>query len=164
ASASIYGTNASNGVVLITTKTGAGRPHVEYGGSFSSSSVTRLTSMLTAAQFRTAVTQHDSTALPQLGNANTDWFSLVDRTAMGQPQPISDTSSTGLMSPFGPVPSTGYYNWPGNSLTSPDNPLEVLNTAIDHATTYRSVGNVTAKYDFSQLTSLSGLTGTVDLG
>ena len=244
ASASIYGTNASNGVVLITTKTGAGRPHVEYGGSFSSSSVTRLTSMLTAAQFRTAVTQHDSTALPQLGNANTDWFSLVDRTAFGQQhnvsfagagltndyrvsvgyndqqgilqgnstqqvqlrlnygqrfyndrltvranvggsrsydqftpggvlynaaqmgptQPIYDTSSTGLMSPFGPVPSTGYYNWPGNSLTSPDNPLEVLNTAIDHATTYRSVGNVTAKYDFSQLTSLSGLTGTVDLG
>jgi len=244
ASAAIYGTNASNGVVLITTKSGAGRPHVEYGGSFSAASVTRLPSMLTAAQFRTAVTQHASTALPQLGNVNTDWFSLVDRTAMGQQhnvsfagagltndyrvsvgyndqqgilegnstqqiqlrlnygqrfyndrlnvraniagsrsydqftpngvlynaaqmgptQPIYDTTSAALISPFGPVSRTGYYNWPGNSLTSPDNPLEILNSAIDHATTYRSVGSLSAKYDFSQLTGLSGLTGTVDLG
>jgi len=244
ASAAIYGTNASNGVVLITTKSGAGRPSVEYGGNFSSASVTRLPSMLTAAQFRAAVTAHDAAALPQLGTANTDWFGLVDRTAMGRQQnvsfagagptndyrfslgyndqqgilqgnstqqiqlrlnygqrfyddrltvranvagsrafdkftpngvlfnaaqmgptqPIFDTSSTPLVSPFGPVSRTGYYNWPGNSLTSPDNPLEILNSAIDHATTYRSVGSLTAKYDFSRLTGLSGLTGTVDLG
>src|SRR6267154_4794087 len=202
ASAAIYGTNASNGVVLITTKSGAGRPSVEYGGNFSSASVTRLPSMLTAAQFRAAVTAHDAAALPQLGTANTDWFGLVDRTAMGRQQnvsfagagptndyrfslgyndqqgilqgnstqqiqlrlnygqrfyddrltvranvagsrafdkftpngvlfnaaqmgptqPIFDTSSTPLVSPFGPVSRTGYYNWPGNSLTSPDNP------------------------------------------
>ncbi len=244
ASAAIYGTNASNGVVLITTKTGAGRPHVEYGGNFSSASITRLPSMLTASQFRAAVTAHDAGALPQLGTANTDWFGLVDRTAMGQQhnvsfagvgltsdyrfslgyndqqgalqgnstqqiqlrlnygqrfyndqlvvranvagtrsfdeftpggvlynaaqmgptQPIFDTSTAALISPFGPLSRTGYYNWAGNSLTSPDNPVEVLNSAIDHATTYRSVGSLSAKYDFSQLTRLSGLTGTVDLG
>ena len=244
ASAAIYGTNASNGVVLITTKAGVGRSHVEYGASFSSSSVTRLPSMLTAAQFRAAVTQYDSAAVSQLGNANTDWFSLVDRNAMGQQhnvsfagagltndyrfsvgyndqqgilkgnstqqiqlrlnygqrfyndrlsvranvagtrsydqftpggvlfnaaqmgptQPMFDTTTAPLVSPFGPLSRTGYYNWPGNSLTSADNPLEILNTAIDHATTYRSVGTASVKYDFSQLTSLSGLTGTVDLG
>src|SRR4029077_8424808 len=34
ASAAIYGTNASNGVVLITTKSGQGRTRVEYGSAF----------------------------------------------------------------------------------------------------------------------------------
>jgi len=58
---------------------------VEYSGSMSSSSVTRLPSMLTAAQFRTAVmTYGDTTKQNQLRNANTDWWGLVDRTAMGQ--------------------------------------------------------------------------------
>jgi iron complex outermembrane receptor protein len=84
--ASIYGTNAANGVVLITTKRGHGAPKFEYSGSVSSSSVTRLPSMLNAAQFRTAVTQHAPGNVAQLGNANTDWFGLVDRRAIGQEQ------------------------------------------------------------------------------
>src|SRR5438046_5736611 len=56
--AAIYGANASNGVVLITTKSGQGRPRVEYSGSVSAASVTRLPSMLNAAQFRAAVLQY----------------------------------------------------------------------------------------------------------
>ncbi|HET7790397.1 MAG TPA: SusC/RagA family TonB-linked outer membrane protein [Gemmatimonadales bacterium] len=245
ASASIYGTNASNGVVLITTKSGQGKSRVEYGGSFSASSVTRLPSMLSPTQFRAAVAKYDSTALPQLGNANTNWLDLIGQTGMGQQhnvsfsgsgaandyrfslgytnqdgvvrgtttqqiqlrlnygqrfydnklsirgniagsrsmdqftpngvlfnaaqmgptQPIFDTSSATLLAPWGAqLPPTGYYNWPGNSLTSRDNPLEILNGSIDHATTYRSVGSLTGKYDFSELTGLSGLTGTVDVG
>ncbi len=49
--AAIYGTNAANGVVLITTKRGeAGqKPKFEYTGSASASSVTRVPSMLNAA-------------------------------------------------------------------------------------------------------------------
>jgi len=83
--AAIYGANAANGVVLIKTKSGRHGPQVEYSGSMSSSSVTRLPSMLTAAQFRTAVmTYGDTTKQNQLRNANTDWWGLVDRTAMGQ--------------------------------------------------------------------------------
>src|SRR2546427_674861 len=56
--AAIYGVNAANGVVLIRTQTGRGEPQIEYAGSVSASSVTRLPSMLNAAQFRAAVLAH----------------------------------------------------------------------------------------------------------
>jgi iron complex outermembrane receptor protein len=92
--AAIYGTNAANGVVLITTKRGSGTPRIEYSGSVSSSSVTRLPTMLNAAQFRAAVNQYAPTKVSQLGNANTDWFDQVDRNAVGQEQNIAISGST----------------------------------------------------------------------
>jgi TonB-linked SusC/RagA family outer membrane protein len=233
AAAAIYGANASNGVVLITTKPGQGRPHVEYSGSVSSSSVTRLPAMLNAAQFRTAVQQNAPQFDTLLLNASTNWFDLVDRTAVGQEHNValsgvgatnsyrvslgylhqdgilksttaqrlslgvsydqrlydnrldlranvkgsrSDDQFTpngvlynaAQMGPTQPIfdatSTTGFYNWPGNSLTSADNPLEVLNTSTDHGTTYRSIGNLQAKYDFSSIRVLRGVTGTVNLG
>jgi iron complex outermembrane receptor protein len=82
--ASIYGANAANGVVLITTKRGGGTPRFEYSGSVSSSSATKFPTMLNADEFRAAVTQYAPTNVPQLGNANTDWFGLIDQRAMGQ--------------------------------------------------------------------------------
>jgi TonB-dependent SusC/RagA subfamily outer membrane receptor len=82
--AAIYGANAANGVLLITTKTGKRGTQFEYTGSMSASSVTRLPDMLNAAQFRTAVTTYAPGKLNQLGTANTDWFGQVDRTAFGQ--------------------------------------------------------------------------------
>ncbi len=233
AAAAIYGANASNGVVLITTKPGQGRPRVEYSGSVSSSSVTRLPAMLNAAQFRTAVQQNAPQFDTLLLNASTDWFGQVDRTAIGQEHNVALTGAgatnsyrvslgylhqdgilrgttaerltlgvtydqrlydnrldlranvkgsrsndqftpngvlynAAQMGPTQPVydatSTTGFYNWPGNSLTSADNPLEVLNTSTDHGTTYRSIGNVQAKYDFSSIRVLRGVTGTVNLG
>jgi TonB-linked SusC/RagA family outer membrane protein len=85
--AAIYGTNAANGVVLITTKRGqAGQPtKIEYTGSVSASAITRVPSMLNAQQFRTAVEQFaPAVADTQLLNANTDWFDAIDRTGFGQ--------------------------------------------------------------------------------
>jgi len=82
--AAIYGANAANGVLLITTKNGRRGTQVEYTGTMSSSSVTRLPNMLNAAQFRAAVTQYAPNNVAQLGTANTDWFDLVTRTAFGQ--------------------------------------------------------------------------------
>ncbi|MEA2724850.1 MAG: TonB-dependent starch-binding outer membrane protein SusC [Gemmatimonadales bacterium] len=86
ASAAIYGTNAANGVILITTKRGqqGQKAHVEYTGSVSASRVTRLPSMLTGPQFRAAVEQYAPTKVGQLQNANTDWFGAIDRTGFGQ--------------------------------------------------------------------------------
>ena len=72
---------------------------------------------------------------------------------MGPTQPVYDATS-----------ATGYYNWPGNTLTSPDNPLEILSTSSDQATTDRSTGDLTARYDFSALRPLRGLTAGVTLG
>src|SRR6266550_6971814 len=51
--AAIYGANAANGVVLITTKQSRQHgPEIQYSTSMSSSSVTRLPEMLNAVQFR----------------------------------------------------------------------------------------------------------------
>jgi TonB-linked SusC/RagA family outer membrane protein len=86
AAAAIYGTNAANGVVLITTKRakpGQGAKF-EYTGTASASSATRYPSMLNADQFRAAVEQYAPANAPELLNANTDWFDQVDRTAYGQ--------------------------------------------------------------------------------
>jgi len=83
--AAIYGANAASGVVIIKTKSGAQGPsRIECNGSMSSSSVTRLPAMLSAEQFRAAVTQYAPANVGQLGTANTDWFGVVDRTAFGQ--------------------------------------------------------------------------------
>jgi TonB-dependent starch-binding outer membrane protein SusC len=84
--AAIYGTNAANGVVLITTKRGqAGEPmKIEYTGSMSASTITRVPSMLNAEQFRAAVEQFAPDKLAQLEDANTDWFGAIDRTGFGQ--------------------------------------------------------------------------------
>lgn len=92
ASASIYGANASNGVVLITTKRANRRTlGMEYTGSISGSQITRKPDMLNAAEFRTAVTQHSSNA-NQLANDNTNWFDLVTRNALGQEHNLAITS------------------------------------------------------------------------
>src|SRR5256886_9933457 len=69
---------------------------------------------------------------------------------MGPTQPVFDSTT-----------ATGYYNWPGNTLQSADNPLQVLNLAKSQGTTYRSVGNVQADYT---LPFLAGLKATVNLG
>ena len=82
--AAIYGSNAANGVVLITTKKGKQGAAIEYNGSLSTSTITRRPEMLTAAQFRTAVEQYAPQHTSRLLNANTDWFSLVDQSAFGQ--------------------------------------------------------------------------------
>jgi iron complex outermembrane receptor protein len=214
--AAIYGANAANGVVLIQTKTGgASKPQVEYSGSMSSSSVTRLPDMLDAAQFRAAVQQYAPQSVNQLGSANTNWFDLVDRTAYGQDHNMAVAGSNNTMNwrlsagyldqdgiirgtttqraslglnfqqllfddrldiravqkgsraydrftPGGvlsnaaqmgptqpvmdPATPTGFYDWPGNALQSPDNPVAILDLARDRGTTYRSVGSLQAAY------------------
>jgi len=93
--AAIYGANAANGVVLIQTKSGRAGTQFEYTGSMSSSSVTRLPSMLNAAQFRAAVQQYAPTKVAQLQDANTDWFKQVDRTAFGQEHNLAVSGASG---------------------------------------------------------------------
>src|SRR5207249_2053358 len=58
--AALYGANASNGVVLITTKSGQGGPRVEYSASMSAAHVTRFSAMLNGPQFAAAVQAHAS--------------------------------------------------------------------------------------------------------
>src|SRR5512134_1576906 len=91
--AAIYGANAANGVVLIQTKAGRGRPEFEYTTSFSTSSITRRPDMLNADQFRAAVQQYAPQNVGQLQNANTDWFDLVTQSGFGQEHNLSVSGS-----------------------------------------------------------------------
>ena len=230
--AAIYGTNAANGVVLITTKRGqADQPmKIEYTGSLSASTVTRVPSMLNAQQFRAAVEQFAPDKVGQLGDANTDWFDAVDRTGFGQEHnvalsgggrtidyrvsfnfldqrgiisensarryglglnynqrladdrlnlrfsvrgsrtddrftPLGVLSNTAQYGPTQPVEDpaseTGFHEWPGESSTSADNPVAILNLAQEQAETYRAVGNMQAEY---RMPWIEGLRANVTLG
>src|SRR5881628_1555903 len=93
--AAIYGSNAANGVVLITTKRGQSGLHVEYTGNISASSVDRLPDMLNATDFRAAVQQRGTSGQKsQLGNTTTDWFGQVIRTGRGQEHNLSLSNAT----------------------------------------------------------------------
>jgi iron complex outermembrane receptor protein len=95
--AAIYGANAANGVVLITTKSGGGGAargtQVEYSSSYSSSSVTKLADVLNASQFAAAVAKYAASRVSMLGTASTNWQNLITRTSFGHEQNLSVTNS-----------------------------------------------------------------------
>ena len=81
----IYGSRASNGVIIITTKKGKkGDLKVEYNGYVSVSQVGKTVDALSTTQFRDFVTANGN-ALQQtlLGSANTNWQNEIYRTAIG---------------------------------------------------------------------------------
>lgn len=87
----IYGSRASNGVVLIETKQGTastGGPSFEYDGYAATSSPLRGLDVLDGAQYRAFVQQQvtagnlDSVHLSRLGPANTNWESAITRSAV----------------------------------------------------------------------------------
>ncbi|MDY2587360.1 SusC/RagA family TonB-linked outer membrane protein [Winogradskyella aquimaris] len=80
----IYGSRASNGVILITTKKGsANQPFkVEYGLQASTRTVTNTVDVLNASQFRQVVTDNGGD-VASLGNANTDWQDQIYTTGVG---------------------------------------------------------------------------------
>ncbi len=94
--AAIYGSNAANGVVIITTKSGRGRQgtQVEYSNSMSVSSVTKVPNVLNAAQFSAAVQQYAPTRTTLLLGSNTDWLNLIGRTAYGQEHNLAFSSES----------------------------------------------------------------------
>ncbi|HEY0274183.1 MAG TPA: SusC/RagA family TonB-linked outer membrane protein, partial [Chitinophaga sp.] len=77
ASTAIYGSRASNGVIIITTKKGsAGKPVFNFNSQVSVGKVTKELPVLSAQQFRNYVTSLDTMGhsfSDLLGNANTNW-------------------------------------------------------------------------------------------
>ncbi len=82
-STAIYGSRGANGVVIITTKSGASGPQFTYNGSVSGSRVTGGPDLVTAAQYRAAVTQYAPSNVAALGSANTDWYDAILQNAGG---------------------------------------------------------------------------------
>ncbi len=82
--AAIYGTRASNGVILITTKKGTGgKLRMNFSTSVSASTITKKVDVLSADEFRTIVNAKGTPAqIAMLGTANTDWQDEIYQTAL----------------------------------------------------------------------------------
>ncbi len=80
----IYGSRASNGVILITTKKGSTNQPLkfEYGLQASVRQVTNTVDVLDAAQFRQLASENGVNQAV-FGNANTDWQDEIYTTAVG---------------------------------------------------------------------------------
>jgi TonB-dependent starch-binding outer membrane protein SusC len=92
----IYGSRASNGVIIITTKKGAsGKAQISYNGQVSVSTPIKYVDVLNANQYKSMVTGLsgsygiNAAALDRLGDANTDWQKEVFRTAISHDHNIS---------------------------------------------------------------------------
>ena len=89
----IYGSRASNGVIIITTKKGAAgqKMKVSYEGNVSFGSlVNRLETMSGAFLRKLAVAcEHSDAQMSKMGNADTDWQDQIYRTAIGTDHNIS---------------------------------------------------------------------------
>jgi TonB-linked SusC/RagA family outer membrane protein len=86
----IYGSRASNGVIIITTKKGrAGqRPTVTYNGDITISTIQKKYEVMNASEFKQAVASlgFDTSAL---GTADTDWQDEIFRTSVSTNHSLS---------------------------------------------------------------------------
>ena len=88
----IYGSRASNGVIIITTKKGSsGKPQVNFSANMHINTARKTFDLMDGNQFRDAVTNLVGTdaAISQLGDANTDWQKEVLRTSVSQDYSLS---------------------------------------------------------------------------
>jgi TonB-linked SusC/RagA family outer membrane protein len=98
----IYGSRASNGVILIETKQGqaSGGPSFEYDGYAATSSPLRNYDVLTGADYRAFVTQQvaagnlDPVHQTRLGPANTNWGSAVTRSGVSHSHNLAFTGGS----------------------------------------------------------------------
>ncbi len=90
----IYGSRASNGVIIITTKKGqSGRPQVNFAANWHVNTARKTLDVMSGDQFRNFIknnpTLNNEAALAQLGDANTDWQKEVLRTSFSQDYSLS---------------------------------------------------------------------------
>jgi len=85
AATSIYGSRASNGVILITTKTGKKDSPLafEYDIKVSAGRIIDKVDVLNADQFRTLIEETPGTDPSLLGDSNTDWQDQIYQTSVG---------------------------------------------------------------------------------
>lgn len=89
----IYGARASNGVIMITTKSGkAGKAQISYNGSVSIATKTETMDVMNADTYRAFVIERHGAGSPQalaLGTANTNWQDHIFKTAVSTDHNIS---------------------------------------------------------------------------
>lgn len=123
-SAAIYGSRASNGVIIITTKKGTGnRPQVSYNGSVSVQQNTKRIPSMQPSAYRAYVdeiypvgTARGDAMRALMGNAETDWQKLIFRTAISHDHNISVYGNVKNKMPY--RASFGYTGQQGTLKTS----------------------------------------------
>jgi TonB-linked SusC/RagA family outer membrane protein len=87
----IYGARAAGGVIIITTKRGSSGPvKLSLSSSNSASKLIKDISVLTPAQFRSAVNAYGTSAqVATMGSSNTNWQDQVFQTAYGSTDNLS---------------------------------------------------------------------------
>ncbi len=94
----IYGSRASNGVIIITTKKGkkGSAPKVNYNGNVSIASPRKTYDLLSGNEFRAyaATLGFSDAVLGTLGTANTDWQDEIYRTAVSTDHQVSVAGAT----------------------------------------------------------------------
>lgn len=123
----IYGSRASNGVILITTKkglsgTGGGKVRVSYNGNISINTPRNTMDVLSGDEYRAFVagrpdvTDAMLTALNMYPNQSTDWQDVIYRTSVSTDHNVSVLGSIKDISPY--RVSVGYTNDNGILKTS----------------------------------------------
>lgn len=120
----IYGSRASNGVILITTKKGeGGRPRVSYNGSVSVKHNFKTMEMMDAAQFKDYIlsTNPDLADKAQslFGEADTDWQSLIYKVGIATDHNVSVYGSA--LEDKLPYRASVGYTYDGGTLKTSDN-------------------------------------------
>ena len=130
-STAIYGSRASNGVIIITTKKGQqGAVKVNFNTTNSLQTRAQMVDMLSRDEFVNVINQFGTDNQKSLlGDTNTDWNDEVYRTAFGTDNNLSVSGSIDKWLPF--RVSVGYYNqsglvrkdnverWTGNVVLTP---------------------------------------------
>lgn len=130
-STAIYGSRASNGVIIITTKKGQqGAVKVNFNTTNSLQTRAQMVDMLSRDEFVNVINHFGTDNQKSLlGTANTDWNDEVYRTAFGTDNNLSVSGSIDKWLPF--RVSVGYYNqsglvrkdnverWTGNVVLTP---------------------------------------------
>lgn len=97
----IYGSRASNGVIIINTKKGrSGRPQVNFSANVTVSHDRKRWDVLSASEFRQVVTDFygtESAAYAALGSADTEWQDEVLRTAVSHEYNLSVGGKAGFL-------------------------------------------------------------------
>ncbi len=119
----IYGSRASNGVILITTKKGnSGKIRVTYDGNMSVSSPKKTIEVMNADEYRTFINQtfanqgNFNEVVAKLGTGNTDWQKEIYRTTFNTENNLSILGSVNNKMPY--RASFGYTNLSGILRTS----------------------------------------------
>jgi len=100
-SAAIYGSRASNGVVLITTKMGAkGEAKITFNAHAGITQVVKQMQSLNVAQYKELMDEIGAVTLPDGLTDKTNWFDETFRTGVTQDYQLSITNATDKMKYF----------------------------------------------------------------